>query len=101
MGRIIVATGLGGIALITALSWHLANGRIGTTCGSFVPDRDCVGRLTAQRDFILTAGLAVALAFVIASLCVFAILKARQARLPIEPTKSWAPTSSGQPARLR
>lgn len=99
MGRIIVGTALAGWAAIVGIAWHLADKRI-EQCGRYIPDRDCVIRLTTQRDYVLSVGLTVALAFVVAALCVFAIIKARQGVRPIEPVKVWRPATPEPQARL-
>lgn len=97
MGRIIVGTGLAGWAAIVALAWRLAQLRIVARCEH---DVSCYERMQVQKDNIIIGGLAVALAYVLICLCVFAILKARRAR-SIETANGWQPTSREARAQPR
>lgn len=93
MFRIIVATALTGWAAIVGIAWQSADRRIENCTLAGVTDSDCVIRLSAQRDFILTVGLAVALAFVVAAMIVFAVNQARKNR---GAATGWTPTSRAQ-----
>lgn len=99
MGRIIVATGLGGIAVITALAWRLASARIAALC--YVPGQSCLNEMQVQKDRIILIGLSVALAYVLLSLIAYAILRARQGETPIRSVNGWRSTSRGRQALPR
>jgi hypothetical protein len=103
MGRIIVASGLGGWLAIVAIAWRMADNRIAVACGPFagLEDPQCLASMQAKRDAILTGGLAVALAFIIISMIVFAVIKARRGDRPIAPSFGWRPANRGQQTRLR
>lgn len=98
MGRIIVASGLGGWLAIVAMAYRMAEKRA-ALCVDV--DFDCQRAMSGQRDFILTGGLAVALAFIIISMIVFAVIKARRGDRPIASRFGWRPASRGQQTRLR
>lgn len=103
MGRIIVAAGLGGWLAIVAMAYRMADNRIGVACGSIpsLQDPQCLASMQAKRDAILTVGLAVALAFIIISMIVFAIINARRGHSPVASKSGWAPTNRGRQTRLR
>lgn len=79
MGKRIVALALVGWGAIVALAWYLANKRIQLcpydTYGPYEKDSACVIRIIAQRDYILTVGLTVALVFLILSTVAWAFGK--------------------------
>jgi predicted lipid-binding transport protein (Tim44 family) len=87
MGRIIVATGLIGIAVITAIAWAQANARIASCTLGGITDTGCATGLAAKRDAILTAGLSVALAFILVSLIAFAVIRARRPQESVKPPR--------------
>jgi hypothetical protein len=78
MGRIIVAVGLVGIALITAIAYRLASLRPMPCDDPLMPSPACIARYEAHRDAVLITGLSVALLFILGSLIVFAVMRARQ-----------------------
>lgn len=69
MGYRIIGAGLAGWAGIVALAWRMADKRIGL-CSDL--DRDCEIATTASRDFVLTAGLTVALVVIVTAALIWA-----------------------------
>lgn len=85
MGQRIVALALTGWALIVFIAWRMANARI-ELC--YFADEACKIRTTAARDYVLVAGLTVALAFAILAMIVVAIARVRAGQ------SSWTPSAN-------
>ncbi len=94
MGYRIIAAGLLGWAGIVAVAWHLADKRIGLC---YELDTKCIIATTADRDFILSLGLSVAL---IAMIWVAVTWTRRNGRLERAP-EIFNAASPAPPKRLR
>lgn len=93
MGKLIAAVALIGWAIIVAAAWRLAAARI-ALC--YYLDTPCIVRTTAARDYVLIAGLTVALAFALITMIAVAVARARQFS-----ATGWQPTSRAAQPRLR
>lgn len=98
MGRIIVASALGGWLAIVAIAIDLNSQEAKASC---YRDAGCLNMFAARADKLLIGGLAVALALIIVSMIIYAATKARRGDRPIASSFGWRPANRGQQTRLR
>ena len=80
MGKIIIGTGLGGIAVIAGIAYQLTYSRLVRDCaggdGPAMPD--CFRHNQPSLNDILLTGLSVALAYTLVCMCVYAVARSRK-----------------------
>jgi hypothetical protein len=77
--KIIVATGLVGWTAIVTILWKLTDFRRHQLCQQYYWD-SCNAHFGAKQDTIVAIGLTVGLAYILACMCAYALIRARPQR---------------------